>query len=233
MWERGLIAGTDGNLSLRLGPERILTTATGVPKGRMRDEDLVLIDASGRKISGEKEPSSEVRVHLAAYRVRSDIHAVVHAHPPAALALSLVGEEMDPPVVPESVLILGPVGTAAYRTPGSEELAGVLGELLRCHDAVIMERHGALTLGKTLDDAYNRMEALEHTAKTLWMARTIAPVKGLPSSELRRLDELVAKTLPTHPRFSDPVCGIREESIDREEISRLVREVLERVRRRD
>ncbi len=232
MWERSLIAGTDGNLSLRIGPDRILATATGVPKGRMKADDLVVIDASGRRISGDRDASSEIRVHLAAYAVRPDISAVVHAHPPAALAMSLAGIEMEPPFIPESVLSLGPVARAEYRTPGSMELAGVLEENLRCHDAIMMERHGALTLGRSLEEAYNRMESLEHTAKTIWMARALGPVEPLPAPELHRLEDLARKAAPEHPRQRDPVCRRGLQDTGPEEISSLVRDVLARVRER-
>lgn len=230
MWQRGLIAGTDGNLSLRIGPDRFLVTVTGVPKGRMRAEDLVLIDGDGRRIEEGHEASSEIRVHLAAYSVRPDVSAVIHAHPPAALALSLAGVEMEPPIIPESILSLGPVGSAQYQTPGSSELADVLRETLRCHDAVIMERHGALTLGRSLDEAYHRMESLEHTAKTMWMARALGPLQPLPAPEVQRLHTLARNLSPEHPRHQDPACARSAPDIKEEDIPALVREVLARVR---
>jgi len=234
MYEHDLIAGTDGNLSFRLSRDRILATPSGIAKGRMKADDLVLTDLSGRKLSGRLPVSSEIKVHLAAYRLRSDIFAVLHAHPPATLALSLAGVEMDPPVIPETVLSLGPVATANYDTPGSSSLAEKMESALLCHDAMIMERHGALVLGRDLFEAYHRMESLEHTAKTLWMARSLGPVKPLPQGELERLQELAKNSGAGHPAGVHPACGTAPaEDSTTEMIERLVREVIFRLRPED
>jgi len=234
MYEHGLIAGTDGNLSIRLGKERILATPSGVAKGRMKADDLVLTDLSGKMVAGRLPVSSEIKVHLAAYRLRPDISAVLHAHPPASLALSLAGVEMDPPVIAETVLSLGPVVTSDYETPGSSSLAEKMESALLCHDAMIMERHGALVLGRDLYEAYNRMESLEHTARTLWMARSLGPVKPLPPGELERLRKIAKNSGAGHPAEIHPAC--RQESVDpsmTKMIEDLVREVILRVRSED
>jgi len=231
MYARGLIAGSDGNLSVRLKGGRILATPSGVAKGRMTPEKLVVTDTSGKVLIGREKPSSELKVHLAAYRLRPDIDAVVHAHPPAALALSLAGIEMEPPAIPEAVLTLGPIARTEYKAPGSQALAERMEKGLRCHNAMIMERHGALTLGRDLEEAYNRMESLEHTAQTLWMAKLLGPITPLPEKDRMELGRVAAEGGITHPATTDPSCRV-EQPAREEEIRDLVREVFDRLSRK-
>ncbi len=187
MYQRGYVSAMDGNVSARLGPDRLLATPAGAAKGYLKAEELVVIDGLGRPVAGRGKPSSEIKVHLAAYRVRPEVGAVVHAHPPATVAHSIAGISLAQCIVPESVLTLGAIASAAYAPPGSHTLAEAVEAQLRCFDALVMDRHGSVTLGGDVFEAYYRLEALEHTALTSLYARRLGPVRPLPADEVERL----------------------------------------------
>ncbi len=189
MYARNLVAATDGNISVRLGPDRFLCTPSGVSKGFMRRQDLVIADGRGHRIAGENRVTSEFFTHLAAYEERPDIAAVVHAHPPMAVALMIAGRGMTEPVLPEVVMALGAVPTCAYATSGSREGAAVVRELIRTHDAVLLDRHGSLSVGPDLLDAYFKLEKIEHAAQTLWAAQALGTLRVLDASQIARLRE--------------------------------------------
>lgn len=192
MHDQGLIAGAEGNISVRLSPRRLLITPSGVNKGFLRPGDLVTIDLEGRPEEGRRRVSSEVRLHLASYRIREDVGAVIHAHPPTAVALTLAGLSLEVPLVPELLTALGRVPTAPYATPSTEELAEGVAERFRDADVVLMERHGAVCLGPDLTTAYDRLESLEHNARIAWMAFTVGSPAPLPATERARLERMVA-----------------------------------------
>jgi len=192
MHDRGLIAGAEGNVSVRLSPRRLLITPSGVNKGFLHPGDLVAIDLGGRAEEGRRRVSTEVRLHLAAYRVRDDVGAVIHAHPPTAVALTLAGISLDVPLVPELLTALGRVPTVPYATPSTDELAEGVAERFRGADVVLMERHGAVCLGPDLTTAYDRLESLEHNARIAWMAFTLGTPAPLPTAEQARLERLAA-----------------------------------------
>ena len=175
---RGLVAATDGNVSARLGPDRLLVTPSGVAKGEVTESAIVLCDEEGRKVRGRPgaEVSSEIHVHLAAYRERPETGAVAHAHPPVASAFTFAGLEglLREPVIPEVVAQLGPIPTAPYVTPGTRALAEAAAPFFRESDVVLLARHGAVTLGADPWSAYLRMEKLEHAATILKCARELA-----------------------------------------------------------
>lgn len=222
MWERGHVAGTDGNLSARLDHGRILATPSGVAKGRMRPEDLVVTDLEGRVLSGRAAPSSELKLHLAAYRVRAGVGAVVHAHPRAAVAHSLAGVSLAQAIIPETVFTLGIIAAARYKTPGSESLAAEVEAMLGDHDAIIMERHGSVTVGVDLEQAFNRLESLEHAAQILYMARNLGHVEPLPRAEVDHLIELAGRARP-------PAPSQRPAPVNEELVRQLVQAVLDRL----
>lgn len=206
MYERGYIAALDGNVSVRLSDRRVLATPAGAAKGSLDPEDLVVTDLDGRALGGGGRPSSELRVHLAAYRLRPEVQSVVHAHPPAAVAHSLAGVSLAPTVIPETVLTLGTIAGTDYDTPGTPELARRMEDALRCHDAILMERHGTVTLGEDVWQAYHRLESLEHTAKILYMARTLGPVEPLPAEEVERLYTLAEQAGIRWPFRAEAAC---------------------------
>jgi len=193
--EKDYVSGTDGNVSCRLPGGRFLTTPTMVHKAFVTEEDLLVVDATGRKLEGpeDRQPTSEIFMHLAVYANRPDVHAVVHAHPPTAVAFTIAGESLARCVLPEVVLTLGQIPTAPYQTAGSRDLAQVVGDLMVTYDAVLLERHGAICAGRDLVDAFGKMEKVEHTAMITHRARTLGQVRELDCAEVERLRQLGAK----------------------------------------
>mgnify|MGYP000945618549 CR=1 FL=1 len=190
MHQQGLIAGGEGNVSVRLSATRLLVTPSGVNKGFLEPSDLVVIDREGRPEVAGARVSTEVKVHLAAYRARPDIGAVVHAHPPTAIAFTLAGLSLDQRLVPESVVALGEIPTAAYATPSTADVALGIERLLRDHDVVMMERHGSVCVGANVLAACDRLESLEHTARISFLARSLGSPVPLPADEVARLHRL-------------------------------------------
>lgn len=182
--ERGLVAGIDGNVSARLDERTLLVTPSGVTKGRIGADEIVGIDLDGRPRRGERgRPSSEIRMHLAIYRERPDVRAVVHAHPPTATGFALAGEGLVAPMLPEIILLAGSVPLVPYATPGTEALADQLHPYLADHDAFLLANHGATTVGSTLDAALHRMESLEHAARIILTARLLGNVTELTAEQ--------------------------------------------------
>jgi len=187
MYEKNLAVATDGNISVRMSEGRILTTPSGVSKGHMAPEDLIVTNMKGKKLSGERNPSSEIRLHLAIYEKRADGMAVVHGHPPIATAFTIAGLSLAQCVIPEVVFTLGSIPTTDYATPTSEEGPKVIQDLIENHDAIVLDRHGAVTMGKDVFDAYRKLEKVEHCAEVTLAARQLGQVKTLTPDEIRRL----------------------------------------------
>lgn len=192
---RGLIAGTEGNLSVRLLPDRFLVTPGGAALHELRPEEMLYVDADAnvlaRPVPGA-HPTSELPMHLAAYAARPEIGAVIHAHPPATTALSLAGLSLEAPVLPEILLTFGAVPTAAYATPSTAAGAHAIAEPIRAHEAVLLERHGAVTVGRDLAEALHRMEQLEQAARILLAAHAAGAPRALPPDEIARLQAMRA-----------------------------------------
>lgn len=187
LYERGFIAATDGNISVRLDEERILITPTCMCKGKMHADDLVIIDRYGRKLEGERNVSSEVQMHLLIYNMRPDVQAVVHAHPPTATGFAAAGIALDQPLVSEVVLTLGAVPLAPYGCPGTQALSDSLRPLIPEHDALLMANHGVVTYADDLERAFMHMETVEHFAKITLVARTLGDPKTLDAEEVTKL----------------------------------------------
>lgn len=196
--EKNLIAATDGNVSCRVGLERLLVTPSGKPKGELEPADLLLLDCQGGVIKGSHRPSSEIRMHLEVYHQRPDVAAVVHAHPPMLTAFTLAGIPFLAEALPEVWLTFGTVPTAPYATPSTVEVPSAIAAFLQDHQAILLERHGSLTLGRTPDEAYLRLEKLEHAAHVLFFARLLsqAPPTPLPAEALEKLEALRARLKP-------------------------------------
>lgn len=194
MYARGYIVAGDGNVSVRVGPDRVLVTATGMRKGFLKAADVLLVDLAGQPVAGEVgRPSSEYAMHRMVYQVRSDARAVVHAHPPLTVAHTVAGISMAGPLMPEAYVGLGEVVTVGYVTPGTQAFADALREPLRTHHALLMERHGSLTHGRSLEEAFDRLEILEHSARISYYARTLVPgawVAPLDAEARAALDRL-------------------------------------------
>ena len=176
LYDRGLIAGQDGNVSVRIKEDRILVTPAGLSKVDVRASDLVELQLEHeheKSSKGKGQESSEVEVHFAAYAIRPDIRAVVHAHPPVATGFSVAGETMEHPMLAELKYGVGTIPLVPYAQPGSRALAELAAESLRSYDVVLLQYHGAVTVGPSLMVAHQRMESLEHAACILLAARQV------------------------------------------------------------
>ena len=185
---RGLIAGQDGNLAVRLSPTRALVTPSGLIKALLAPSDMVEVDLSGEKRRGRRKPTSELDLHLRILRRRPDVGAVVHAHPPTATGFAVAGEGFDRLVLPELILLVGRVPLVPYGTPGTPELGDRVEPYIDRHDALLLANHGAVTVGPTLDAAWIRMESLEHAARILFAARALGRVTELANDAVARLE---------------------------------------------
>jgi L-fuculose-phosphate aldolase len=194
LYDRGLIGGSEGNLSLRLAPDRLLVTPAGVSKGFLAADMLVETDLFGRALrEGPWRVSSEVRMHAVVYARRPDVGAIVHAHPPVATAFAAARLPLEVAVLPEAVVALGPIPIVPYATPGTEELAARVGDAAQDAQTLLLENHGALALGDGLERAWQRMEILEQFAKVTLHARALGGPRRLDDDEVERLAALRAK----------------------------------------
>jgi L-fuculose-phosphate aldolase len=184
--ERDLIGAGEGNVSVRLGGERFLVTPSGANKARLSPADLVVVGADGRPLGGGRA-STELRMHLAVYAARPDAGAVVHAHPVTAVAFTVAGIPPPNDLVPEAAVTLGEIAVAPFATPGTDEVPASLAPFLAAHDVLLLERHGALALGRTLSEAFDRMETLERVARVALAARLLGRCKPLPAGAVLKV----------------------------------------------
>lgn len=188
-YQRGLVAGTEGNFSARLDDGRILCTPTNLCKGLLEPDDLVVVDETGRHLAGSRRASSEVRMHLDLYRQVPKIEAVVHAHPPYATTFSVLEEGLPSGLLPEAELFLGAVPVTRYANTGTAELAAAVVELAANHPAVLLSHHGAATWSDELEDAYCLMETLEAVARVVYQARLLGAPQPVAPTYLAELAE--------------------------------------------
>ena len=190
VYDQGLVMGASGNLSARMDEDHILITPSGCHKGMLKAKDLLLYDMNSCQAIGKstRQPSSEIRMHAYVYQHRPDVQAVIHAHPPYAVALSAAGISLQEVVLPEAVLALGMIVDCGYATPTTEDVAQAMKKQVQeGHNALILARHGSVTLGKTMQEAFCRLETVEHVAKVTAIARSIGKVTSLPQKEIKRL----------------------------------------------
>jgi L-fuculose-phosphate aldolase len=190
--QRGFVAAMDGNLSVRLGEDRILVTPTCVSKGAMRPVDMVIVDTEGKRVSGRRNVTSEIGMHLLVYRMRGDVKAIVHAHPPTATGFAAAGMALTEPLVCEVVMGLGCIPLARYGTPGTSELAQTLEPYVPNYDAILMSNHGVVVYGDTLEHAYMKMETVEHFAEIALVTHLLGRQQPLQEVEIEKL--LLART---------------------------------------
>jgi L-fuculose-phosphate aldolase len=187
-YQKGYIVGADGNLSARLSDGSILITPAGAMKGFLEPHHLAKIDLDARVLDGGPSPSSEVGIHLVSYRERPEMRAVLHTHPPHAVALTIAEIDLQMPIIPEIIVTIGGIPTAPYGTPGTEELPESIRALVRCSDTLIMKNHGAVCLGTNLMDAFKKLDMVEHTARILWLAHTVrGGITPLPPEAVQKL----------------------------------------------
>src|SRR5678816_2625518 len=190
MYARGYTASNDGNVSVRIDAGRLLMTPRSVCKGFMTPDMMCVTDLDGKKLQGDRDPSSEMLMHLEVYRQRSDARAVVHAHPPIATGFAVAGIPLDRAVLAEVVTTLGSVPIAEYATPSTKELPEAVRKYVKAHDGMLLANHGALTLGTDLFAAYYKMETIEHFANISFIARLLGNENLLAREEVERLQEL-------------------------------------------
>lgn len=195
MYQNRLIDATSGNISARLDDERVLATPSGLAKGFMQPEQLILVDLAGRRVgitpaNAHLHPTSELLMHLECYQQRPDVRGVVHAHPPTAVALTIAGYNFKRAIIPESVIVLGLVPVTPYANPASAEDRDVIRDLIREHDAILLTHHGSLTVADSVWNAYMRLETLEHTARILFMAEQLGGARDIEPHNVEKLLDL-------------------------------------------
>ncbi|MEW6686413.1 MAG: class II aldolase/adducin family protein [Candidatus Edwardsbacteria bacterium] len=188
---KGLVVATDGNVSVRLDEQRFLITPSGLAKGKLSTKDLVIMNLEGKILEGKNKPSSEIKMHLFIYKSRKDINAIVHAHPPIATGFAVAGIALTKPVLPEILLTVGKIPLAKYATPSTEEVPKSLKKLIKKHQTILLANHGAITLGKDLQDAYYKMERLEYFALVSLVAHLLGKERTLSAEEIKKLTAIV------------------------------------------
>jgi L-fuculose-phosphate aldolase len=210
MYNRGFVVAREGNLSVRLAPNRVLVTPAGVCKGRLSVRDLLVVDFGGNIVSGTGDASSELQMHLLYYRSRPDVLAVCHAHPPTATAFATTGRALDLPVLPEIVMEFGEIPLSPYGTPGTGELCANLEPLVRNYNGILLANHGVVTAGPDLETAFDRLETIEQFARILLAAEALGGACLLSTSQVQKLTDRHSTSANKYSRFAAEVrhgCG--------------------------
>ena len=187
VFDKGWVASNDGNISIRLGPDRMLATPAGINKGMLAPEDLLVCDLEGNKLTGFRQPTSEILMHLTIYKMRPDVHAVVHAHPPVATGYAVAGRPLNLGVQPEVIVALGAVPLAEYGLPGTAALSEGMMPYLANYDALLLANHGVVAYGDDVYRAFFRMDTVEHSARINLVAELLGGPKVLPRNEIQKL----------------------------------------------
>jgi L-fuculose-phosphate aldolase len=234
IYEKGYVASTDGNVSVRLADGNIMCTPTRCNKGFVKPSDLVVIDPKGNKVRGERKQSSEMAMHLLIYEMRPEIKAVVHAHPAGATAYAAAGIPLNKALISEVVLAVGCIPLAQYGTPGTPELTEELRPFVSGHDALLMSNHGVVTYGKTLEDAFNLMDTVEHFAKISIYTKILGRERLLSSDDVEKLWVQRQKYYgldSSDAKLKDPMCPLTDAvsetiSLTRSELIDLIERVV-------
>ena len=224
IYEKQFVAAQDGNISVRLPDGTIMCTPTRCNKGFVQADDMIVIDAKGNKLRGQRKASSEIAMHLLIYEMRPDIKAVVHAHPAHATAYAAAGIPLNKALISEVVLSLGCVPLTQYGTPGTPELTDALKPYIPNYDALLLANHGVVTYGTDLEDAFNRMDTVEHFAKISVYTQILGQERLLSSEDVEKLWVQRQKyygldTLDVKPK--DPMCPITDGPSDTLSLTRL------------
>jgi len=217
VFQKGWVAANDGNITVRMDAERILATPTGVSKGMMHVDDLIIVDMQGNKISGRAERTSEIAMHLTVYEMRPDIKAVVHAHPPVATGFATAGKSLNLALLPEVVISLGCVPLAAYGLPGTAALTEPMLPLIPKYDALLMANHGAVCYGEDVYKAYFRMETMEHFARIQLVAEVLGGPQVLPRTEVDKLLDSRTRYGVKAKSAGEPGCPVAAEDTSGED----------------
>lgn len=234
VYQKGWVAANDGNISVRMGENRILCTPTGVSKGMMKPDDLIICDMQGVKIEGRLERTSEIAMHTTIYNLRPDIKSVVHAHPPVATGFAAAGRSLNLALLPEVIIGLGCVPLADYGLPGTPALTDGMIPYIPRYDALLMENHGAVCYGESVHKAFFKMETLEHFARITFVAELLGGPKVLPKVEVDKLFDsrtrygvkARAGVEPGCPVVAEDLGGGEKFEVTREELIALIDEAL-------
>jgi L-fuculose-phosphate aldolase len=187
IYEKGWVAMNDGNVSIRLNDDRILCTPTGISKGMLELDDIIVCDFEGHKLCGHRERTSEIAMHNTIYSLRPDVCSVVHAHPPVATGFATAGRALDKALLPEVIIQLGAVPLAPYGLPGTPALSQGMLPLIPQYDALLLENHGCTAYGRDVWEAFFRMEIVEHFARITFVAEMLGGARPLPRDEVEKL----------------------------------------------
>ena len=213
MWQKGWVAAQDGNISVRLDDDRILCTPTGVCKGLMKPEDLIVCDPAGSKMEGASGCTTEIAMHVAIYRLRPDVRSVLHAHPPVATGFAVAGRPLNRALLPEAIIHLGTVPLAAYGLPGTAALTEPMLPLIPGHDALLMANHGAVAYGHDVYQAFFHMETVEHLARVTLVAELLGGANALPRAEVAKLLDARARYGVQAPSAQEPDVPLSAEDL--------------------
>jgi len=213
MFQKSWVAANDGNITIRIDSDRILATPTGISKGMMKADDLLVLDPHGNKISGRRERTSEIAMHLKIYELRPDVRAVVHAHPPVTTGFATAGRPLNMALLPEVVIGLGCVPLAAYGLPGTPEVTEPMLPLIPRYDAVLMANHGAVCYGDDVFQAYFRMETIEHFARITLVAELLGGPTVLPRREVNKLLDSRSRYGVKPRAAGEPECPVAAEDL--------------------
>ncbi len=190
LYQRGMVAGTDGNLSVRLTDGRIVMSPSGLPKGRLRPDDMVIIDIDGKHLAGNHRASTEGAMHRHVYAKRPEINACVHSHATHATAFAAAGIELPEDVLPEVVVFVGRIPLTDYAPPGTKAVPASIDPFLGDCDAFLLRNHGLLTIGRDLDQAFHRHETVEHYARILTLTNQLGQTARIPGNDFTRLSQM-------------------------------------------
>ena len=201
IWLKGFCAGNEGNHSYRIAENRILCTPTGISKGNLKPDDICIVDMEGKQCGGSRSRTSEILMHLAIYKARADVKAVVHSHPPHATAFAVAGVELPTCIHPEAEVFLGAVKTAKYVTPGDKRLGESLLPYVKDSNTILLQNHGTVTFDKDLEGAYYKLEIVDAYARILLLAKQIGSIRPLDANEMKELLELKQRFGLDEPRL--------------------------------
>src|SRR4051812_22526129 len=193
IWHKGFCAGNEGNHSYRIGPDRVLCTPTGISKGFLKPDDICTVDMEGKQVAGKRKRTSEILMHLAIYKARPDVKAVVHSPPPHATAFAVAGVELPTCIHPEAEVFLGAVKTAKYVTPGDTRLGESILPYVKDSNTIIMQSHGVVCFDPDLEQCYYKLEIVDAYARILILAKQVGSIRPLETEEMKELLELKAK----------------------------------------
>jgi L-fuculose-phosphate aldolase len=206
IWTRGFCAGNEGNHSYRISENRILCTPTGLSKSQLKPDDICTVDLEGNQVAGARRRTSEINLHLAIYKARPDVRAVIHSHPPHATAFAVAGVELPTCVHPEAEVFLGPVKMARYVTPGDARLGESILPFVKDSNTILLQSHGVVTFDADLERAYYELEIVDQYARILLLAKQVGGIRQLSSDEMGELISLKPQFGMKDPRVGMPLA---------------------------